>query len=162
MPRERQSIFQQRPPDELVRGVVTADVLPERAQVVLASPAQLDVHYVVLLRGIEIGVDTVTDLRDVVGTLDDPLSVQKPGRKLEVSSRGAHRDGDGLPFPTREEPYLHRLLRRERVWPDAHFAVFDDPNPRLGLARAPGSVRGLLQHNVLLVGQTKCISGRVL
>jgi hypothetical protein len=35
VPRERQPAFQQRPPDELVRRVVTADVLPERDEVPL-------------------------------------------------------------------------------------------------------------------------------
>src|SRR5215211_2601916 len=35
MPRERQPVFQKRPSDELVRRVVTADVLSERDQVAL-------------------------------------------------------------------------------------------------------------------------------
>src|SRR5206468_1906180 len=71
-------------------GARRVEVALQRAQIVGEVAAELHVHDVVLLLGVEVGIHAVADLEDVVERGDDPLPVQKPGGELEVRSRSPH------------------------------------------------------------------------
>ena len=65
-----------------------------------------------------------------VAGVDEPFREQEADRELEVSSGGAHRDGDGLRLlPRTPRPDLHRLFRGERVGPLRPLTPTDRHDP---------------------------------
>ena len=75
----------------------------------------------------------VADLRDVLGSAHEPLSIQESRRQLEVMAWRSHRDRDGGRLPLSVQSVLHtdfeRFLHRHEVHTVAEAAVVQSRNP---------------------------------
>ena len=77
--------------------------------------AELHVHDVVLLIGINLGIETVGDPGELIARLKDTFSEQEATGQFEVGTRRAHRHGHGLLLASRQQADLQRLLCREVI-----------------------------------------------